>query len=178
MRQLPGRRLTLPTNKEGTVMTARRHVTLAIAMALIFAGGAAWWRQRWLNDHPLTHDYLARLAPAASRVEGCIRRTGLALSEANSSRLKGCACPSAGNSVRAYCHVGDGFVAFGPQALPPGIFREESDPSNPALGFAYIPSGPPVTVPPEFDRNFGSFGPSAAPRAPGWYMIGFCVGCD
>lgn len=158
-------------------MTSRR-LAAGIVAAAIVAFGAAWWRGASIGDHPLTSDHAARLAPVAARVEGCLRQQRLTLSEANAPRLTSCVCAGAARAGGRYCFVGNGFVAFGPEALPHGVFRLERDDPRPRFGMAYVPAGPPVQIPQEFDRNFGSFGPSSEPRVPGWYLVEFCPGCD
>ena len=140
--------------------------------------GAAWWRSTWLRDHPLSPGYFARLAPVEARVEGCLRERGLALSEVNARKLTRCVCAGPARTTGWYCYVGDGFVAFSPEALPPGVFRVAGHPASRRAGLAFAPSGLPPRVAPEFDHNFGTLGPSSGPRAPDWYLVGFCPGCD
>ena len=158
-------------------MKPSRRVALGLLVVLPVLA-TLQWRARWLRDHPLNDDAVARLGQLAERVEGCLRQQRLGLSEANAPRLRSCVCPGPSDKVRAYCHVGNGFVAYGGTALPPGLFRVADDTGLPTQGMAYVPAGAVGPSDQEFDRNFGSFGPSSGPRRSGWYRVSFCLTCD
>jgi hypothetical protein len=159
------------------VSTSRR-LWVGLTAAVILAFATFWRRSTWLRDHPLTADAATHLIPVAARVDACVRQHGLLPSAGNAPQLKSCVCAELLANARAYCYVGDGFVAFTSDALPPGVFRVRGDPAAPTQGMAYVPVGAVGPTAQEFDRNFGSFGPSSGPRAPGWYRVGFCPSCD